>query len=208
MAKIDGDWFYKYRWWIGGGLALSIVGVVLYVNRKKVKKLGTDVVEYAQNKVWDSISDRNIDKLHPLVRDKARLLINRVEKELGIKLRAVSTLRTYAEQDELYAKGRTTGKKGEIVTKAKGGQSNHNFGTALDVVPMVNGQPDWKHKDWSGIGKIGKEIGFKWGGDWTVAKEGIVDKPHFEMQFGNTLAQLRSKYESGQRDGEYVRLVA
>jgi hypothetical protein len=205
MAKIDGDWLYKYRWWIGGGLALSVVGVVLYLNRKKVIKgvveLNKGIMEYAQNKVWDTVSERNIEKLHPKVRDKARELINRAEKELGIKLRAVSTLRTYAEQNELYAKGRTTA--GSIVTNAKGGQSNHNFGTALDVVPIENGQPNWKSKDWDKIGALGKSIGFDWGGDF----KSIVDKPHFEMQFGHTLAQLRSKYESGQRDGEYVKLA-
>lgn len=197
------DWLYKYRFIIGGGLALAIVGVVVYLNRRRIKKLGSDVMEYAENKVWDAVSERNIERLHPKVRDKAREFINRVEKELGIKLRATSTLRTYAEQDELYAQGRT--KKGGIVTNAKGGQSNHNFGTALDVVPIVNGQADWKTSadTWSKIAKVGKAVGFDWGGDW----KSIVDKPHFEMNFGNSLAQMRQKYESGQRDGDYIKLA-
>lgn len=158
-------------------------------------------MEYAQNKVWDIVSENNIEKLHPKVREKAREFINRVEKELKIKLRAVSTLRTYAEQDKLYAQGRTTA--GGIVTKAKGGQSNHNFGTALDVVPIVNGKADWKSKDWDKISVVGKSVGFDWGGDW----KGFVDKPHYEMTFGNSLAQLRKKYESGNKDGEYVKLT-
>ena len=194
---------YKNRYWIGGGITLAIIGVTLYINRKKVEKLGSDVMEYAKNKVWDLVSEGKIETLHPKVRDKARELINRVEKELGIKLRVTSGFRTYAEQDKLYAQGRTT--PGGKVTNAKGGQSNHNFGTALDVVPIVNGKADWKATadTWSKVAKIGKEIGFDWGGDW----KGLVDKPHFEMQFGNTLAQLRQKYESGQKDGEYVKLA-
>jgi peptidoglycan L-alanyl-D-glutamate endopeptidase CwlK len=194
---------YKNRYWIGGGITFAIIGVTLYINRKKVEKLGSDVMEYAQNKVWDLVSEGKINTLHPKVRDKARELINRVEKELGIKLRVTSGFRTYAEQDKLYAQGRTT--KGGIVTNAKGGQSNHNFGTAIDVVPIVNGKADWKATadTWSKVAKIGKDIGFAWGGDW----KGLVDKPHFEMQFGNTLAQLRQKYESGQKDGEYVNLT-
>ena len=192
-------WLYKNRYYVGVGVTLFIVGITALINRKKISKLGGDVV--TQNKVWDSVSENNIEKLHPKVRNKAREFINRVEKELGIKLRATSTLRTYAEQDKLYAQGRTTG--GGIVTKAKGGQSNHNFGTALDVVPIVNGSADWNSKDWDKISVIGKAVGFNWGGDW----KGFVDKPHYEMTFGNSLAQLRQKYESGQRDGEYVKLV-
>jgi hypothetical protein len=192
----------KYQYWIIGGAVVAI-GVVVYLYRKSIKKLGGDIMDYGKNKVWDSVSEANINKLHPMVRDKAREFINRVEKELGIKLRVTQTLRTYAEQDALYAKGRTA--PGGIVTNAKGGQSNHNFGTALDVVPIVNGKADWNtsNENWSNIGKIGKEVGFAWGGDW----KSFVDKPHFEMQFGNTLAELRKKYESGQKDGEYVKVT-
>ena len=197
---MNNGFLYKYKYFIGGGIALSIIGIAIYLTKKGANKSG---IMDNQNKVWDSVSERNIEKLHPKVRDKAREFINKVEKDLGIKLRATSTLRTYAEQDKLYAQGRTT--KGGIVTNAKGGQSNHNFGTALDVVPIVNGQADWKTTadTWNKIAIIGKGLGFQWGGDW----KGLVDKPHFEMQFGNTLAQLRQKYESGQRDGEYVKLT-
>ena len=200
---MNNSFINKYSYIIGGGIALAIIGIVVYINKRKIKKLGIDVMQYTQNKVWDLISERNIEKLHPKVRDKARELINRVEKELGIKLRVTSTLRTYAEQDKLYAQGRTT--KGNIVTNAKGGQSNHNFGTALDVVPIVNGQADWKTTTdtWNKIGTIGKSLGFVWGGDW----KSLVDKPHFEMTFNNSLAQMRKKYESGEIDGGYVKLT-
>ena len=52
-------------------------------------------------------------------------------------------LRTYAEQDALYAQGRTV--PGEIVTNAAAGYSWHNFGNAVDLVPedITIGQPDW-----------------------------------------------------------------
>jgi peptidoglycan L-alanyl-D-glutamate endopeptidase CwlK len=197
------DFFNKYGLYIGSGIAVSVVAIVIYLDRKKITKITENVMEYAENKVWDIVSESKINTLHPKVRDKARQLLNRVEKELGIRIRVTSGFRTYAEQNALYAQGRTT--KGGIVTNAKGGQSNHNFGTALDVVPIVNGKADWKttSETWGKIAKIGKELGFAWGGDW----KGLVDKPHFEMQFGNTLAQLRQKYESGQKDGEYVKLT-
>lgn len=187
---------------------LSVTAVTLIIIYRKILKekvmegyeLGKDIMEYAQNKVWDAISEKKIQTLHPKIRDKARELINMAEKE-GIKLRVTSGFRTWAEQDELYAQGRT--KAGGIVTNARGGQSNHNYGTAFDVVPIENGKADWNSKRWNEIGALGKKIGFKWGGDWT----GLVDKPHFEMTFGNSLAQLKKKYLDGDRDGEYVRLA-
>ena len=43
-------------------------------------------------------------------------------------------MRTMEEQAALYAKGRTT--EGKIVTKAKAGQSFHNYGLAFDWVPI------------------------------------------------------------------------
>jgi peptidoglycan L-alanyl-D-glutamate endopeptidase CwlK len=145
---------------------------------------------FKKGKKMDSKTEAKINTLHPKIRDKARQLIIKAKNE-GIDLIITSGFRTYAEQNELYKQGRT--KKGGIVTNAKGGQSNHNFGLAFDVVPVVNGKLDWYSKDWKKIAVIGKSLGFKWGGDWTSIK----DFPHFEMMFGNTLAQLRNKIKTG-----------
>ena len=177
----------KYKW-------LILIGGVflIFIKRKSI-------TEYTQEKVWDLVSETRIFTLHPKVRDKAREFINKAEKQ-NIKLRVSSAYRTHAEQNDLYAQGRT--KAGKIVTYAKGGQSFHNFGTAIDVVPIVNGKADW-NTDWNKIATIGKSVGFAWGGDWTSIK----DKPHFEMNFGNTLAQLQSKYNSGQLSGGFVQLA-
>lgn len=138
--------------------------------------------------ISDAVSQSKINNLHPKIRPYAQQLINEAYRQ-GIKLRITSGTRSYAEQAALYAKGRTA--PGPIVTNAKPGYSFHNFGLALDVVPMVNGKPAWNYSDWAKIGSIGKSIGFSWGGDWTSFK----DKPHFEMSFGNSLAMLRSKYD-------------
>ena len=79
-------------------------------------------------------NEKKVEKLHPKIRCSVRDFINDSERELGIKLIIVQGLRTYEEQNKLYAKGRTA--SGSIVTKAKGGQSNHNFGVAIDVFPL------------------------------------------------------------------------
>jgi peptidoglycan LD-endopeptidase CwlK len=64
--------------------------------------------------------------------------------EAGIELLIYCTLRPTWEQADLYALGRT--KPGKIVTFAKPGSSAHNYGLALDFVPMIAGRPQWSNK--------------------------------------------------------------
>ena len=108
----------------------------------------------------------------------------------GITLKVTDGFRTVAEQDDLYAQGRT--KPGNRVTNAKGGDSNHNFGLAIDVVPMVaNGKgklvPDWESTNFPLIGRIGQSVGLEWGGGWTK----LVDMPHFQNLKGQNLKELK-----------------
>lgn len=83
---------------------------------------------------YDDRTERNIATLHPKAQEKARAFMAKAVpamQMLGYTVRIISGLRTYAEQEELYAQGRT--KPGLIVTNARGGFSNHNFGIAFDV---------------------------------------------------------------------------
>ncbi|ELP1878973.1 M15 family metallopeptidase [Vibrio vulnificus] len=134
-------------------------------------------------KTWDVITDNRIATLHSYVRSPAAAFINAVEEELGIALRITQALRTVEEQDKLYAKGRTT--EGKIVTNVKGGYSYHNYGLAIDVVEIKDRKVNW-NPDWNAIGKIGVSYGFEWGGNW----KSFVDKPHFQMTFGLSIADL------------------
>lgn len=110
----------------------------------------------------------------------------------GVGIRLTQGLRTIAEQNDLYAQGRT--KPGPIVTNARGGYSYHNFSLAIDFV-LLKGLYDMKYDgdsdgiaDWFEVVTIARELGFEWGGDWKSFK----DYPHFEMNFGLTTAQLRA----------------
>lgn len=140
---------------------------------------------------WDKITDQRIATLHPSVRQLATDFINAVEDELGIRLRVTQALRTIADQEALFAQGRTT--PGKIVTNARGGSSFHNYGLAWDVVEIKAGVANW-NPDWKKISAIASRMGIEWGGNF----KSIVDKPHFQKTFGNTVAQLRARLKAGE----------
>lgn len=134
--------------------------------------------------------------LHPVVLAAATVLIERCYVR-GVPILITQGLRTIAEQDALYAQGRT--KPGSIVTNAKGGYSYHNFGLAVDFALLLpNGSSvSWDMnrdyngnniKDWIEVVEEAEKLGFEWGGDWITFK----DYPHFQMVFGLTLTQLRA----------------
>jgi peptidoglycan L-alanyl-D-glutamate endopeptidase CwlK len=125
-----------------------------------------------------------IAQLLPLVGRQAQKLVDRCKKELGIDILITQAYRSIKEQDALYAQGRTNMKLPKV-TNAKGGQSYHNFRVAFDVCPISGGKLLWNY-DFKKIGKIGKELGFFWGGDWKNFK----DMPHFEMTFGYTYSDF------------------
>jgi peptidoglycan L-alanyl-D-glutamate endopeptidase CwlK len=88
----------------------------------------------------------------------------------GIEIRVIQGLRTTSQQDALYAQGRTL--PGKVVTNARGGQSSHNFGLAVDVVPGVAGlatwTPQWSARAPEFVAMVTalKRQGLAWGGDW------------------------------------------
>lgn len=67
--------------------------------------------------------------LHPIVKQNADAL-KAAAANKGITVVITEGFRSFKEQDELYKQGRT--KKGNIVTYARGGESYHNYGLAID----------------------------------------------------------------------------
>jgi len=157
------------------------------------------------NDIWDPVTINRIGNLHPAIIGPTIEFILDAQSR-GIYLRITSGYRSFADQNALFAQGRTT--PGAIVTNARGGQSWHNFGLAIDVVEVRNGDPSsqdnilWVNDRWDEIGAIGRSHGFAWGGDWT----GFVDRPHFEMTFGLTLAEMRDRLSRGFTRNGFVRL--
>lgn len=148
-------------------------------------------------KPLNELLKRNQEKLvglHPVVQEKATELIKRAYKR-NVELAITEGYRSFAEQQRLYNKGRTT--SGSIVTNAKPGESYHNYGLAVDIaLYKPNGyQLVWDvqrdldqdgRSDWLEVVDEAKALGFKWGGDWRTFK----DYPHFEYTFGLSIRDL------------------
>lgn len=157
-----------------------------------------------------------IELLHPKLRKEARQIYDDICKALSGRAicRFSYTLRTFKEQDELYALGRT--KPGKIVTKAPKGKSFHNYGMAIDIVLLWdkdgNGTYEtavWdvktdydndKKSDWMEVVDIFRSYGWIWGGDWNnnlrSDDEKFLDYPHFQKTLGMSIHQCYNLYMS------------
>ncbi|HAO6193663.1 TPA: M15 family metallopeptidase [Listeria monocytogenes] len=120
----------------------------------------------------------NVSGMNKSVADKTRNVIKKMAKK-GIYLCVAQGYRSSAEQNALYAQGRT--KPGAVVTNAKGGQSNHNYGVAVDLCLYTSDGKNviWESTTsrWKTVVSAMKAEGFEWGGDWKSFK----DYPHFEL---------------------------
>lgn len=140
---------------------------------------------------FDARTESNINTLLPAAQEKAREFMAACI-EAGISLKIICGTRTYDEQNELYAHGRT--KDGPIVTKARGGYSWHNFGIAWDIGIFDGIRYIEESPLYAKAGEIGKRLGIEWGGDWTS----IQDEPHFQLKIGLTLAECRERVIKGE----------
>ena len=165
---------------IGIFVATLIIAKLIFKNKNMPETI---------EKTWDAKTDAKIQTLHPILRAKAAQFINAVEKKLGKRLKITDGLRTFAEQDALYAKGRTT--SGSKVTNAKGGQSYHNYGLAFDCYFTKDGKVDFSKPINAEVAKVGQELGLEWGGVWKSLK----DFPHFQLTKG-TISQLYAIYKT------------
>lgn len=163
----------------------------------------------------DQVTLQRIQQLHPKLINEANQIYNEISTILTGKAmcRFAYTIRTFAEQAELYAQGRTKlfdaqGRKLGVVTKAAAGKSMHNYGLAVDIVLVKDADGNgtfetasWEDTvdfdkdgkaDWLEIVAVFKKYGWSWGGDWSSFK----DKPHFEKSFGYNISQLLTKYNN------------
>lgn len=157
----------------------------------------------------DSKTLERIKLVHPSVLNEVNDIYEQICKALTGRAicRFAYTLRTFAEQDALFAQGRTDKTK-PVVTNARGGQSAHNYGFAIDIVLLKdkdgNGSfetASWETdvdfdgdgvSDWIEVVRIFKMHGWEWGGDWK-----FTDKPHFQ-KLPFSIAECLRRYNAWQ----------
>lgn len=146
----------------------------------------------------DSISQARLQSVLPELADKIAQMATILEDEFAF--RVTQALRTWDEQATLYAQGRTA--PGKVVTNAKPGYSYHNFGMAVDLVPMIDLTPDWNtsHPVWQRLIQVGESVGLVSGSRWRT----FPDWPHFQLT--GSLPEspddaVRNAYVSGGMNG-------
>lgn len=197
--------------------------VVLFGSNIKIRFVTKKVPDPANAKIFiihwsniifyfmrDAVSIQRVRDLHPKVSIEVAQTIGEIEAMWPPKvaIRIVQGLRTIEEQNNLYALGRTkvnpdgkSAKKplGNIVTKAKGGSSYHNFGLAFDFALLfdLDGNGTYETLSWDEDNPYWKQVvqafelkGWFWGGQFSSFK----DYPHLQKTFGFNWRELLVKY--------------
>ncbi|MDM7980178.1 MAG: M15 family metallopeptidase [Rhizobium sp.] len=116
----------------------------------------------------------------PILLELERKVVKRFKK-LGIPMFSVYVMRSRAEQAELFARKKT---------KAKPGESPHQYGLAFDIIHGVKGYEltdrQWllvKHIVFETAQSLGVKL--RWGGDWdgdgNIYDNQLFDPAHFEI---------------------------
>lgn len=123
--------------------------------------------------------------VHP---DLAKVIFDSYDSaaSLGLPYIVVQGVRTQAQQDALYAQGRTT--PGNIVTWTR--ESNHLTGHAVDLCIVLNGKAVWNNVDkYIRLSKVILDTAKKlnipivWGGTFVSTRTGLPlpDYGHIEL---------------------------
>lgn len=132
----------------------------------------------------DPVSLAKIKAVHPALGTRVVLLVSDFEETVPTDTLVVAqALRSWAEQQSLWAKGRDANGKvidsGAIVTNAPPGYSWHEYGLAVDLVPesLLNDSTwDPASKLWTILTQLAQARGLACGSCW-VHK----DLPHVQL---------------------------
>lgn len=150
--------------------------------------LSTDLID--KQGAFDERSERNILSLRLAVQKEARTFMSALKAD-NFNVKIISGTRSYAEQNRLYAQGRT--RKGNIVTHAEGGESNHNFGLAWDIA-LFNDDGSYipGGKIYTRASEVGLTDKLEWGGVWKMR-----DLAHYQLKSKQKLVSIRQSFEQG-----------
>lgn len=150
-------------------------------------------------------------KMYPPFVAKLRKLLEACAERGAIYV-PTSGIRTYEEQDVLYARGRTAPPigAGHVVTKARGGYSPHNFNVAADCtrhkLAEYHGKlsPDYRDSAYDVLAEEAAKLKLEPGLRWQ-----FKDAPHVQLPLkahGISWAMMREWYESGGIDRVFKEL--
>lgn len=155
------------------------------------------------------ISQQRISLLYPPLRPTAFRVCQDVYRLTGRAVNVVQGIRSFDEQFKIYSEGRELVDgvwkvidAGKVISNARPGLSWHCYGLAFDVA--------WAGEDpylsqvcaanraalWNMYGKIGKQWGLTWGGDFHLIN-GVNDLPHLESTYGLRIEQALELYDHG-----------
>lgn len=140
--------------------------------------------------VFDAQTELHLYTILPGAQTLVRKLMTRL-LAAGLDIKVVQGSRTYREQDAIFAQGRTL--PGSIVTNARGGQSKHNAGIAVDIGIFEAGRYLTDSPLYSIAGAVAASIpGLEWGGNWPTP-----DLPHHQVATSLLWRQLQVAFEAG-----------
>lgn len=163
------------------------------------------------DKQHDLLGRIDTSQLYPPFLERINTMLNACAMR-GALYVATCGNRDWASQDALYARGRTAPPLGDghIVTKARGGQSAHNFEGAIDfarhrgVAYAGKLDPDYADAAYEILAeeaeRVGLESGLRWPGNFK-------DSPHVQLpvkKWGLAWSQLAAIYRSGGRAALYA----
>lgn len=154
---------------------------------------------------------RSLNLLYPPFRDLVEHGL-KLARLTGLQVHVFESYRTFDRQEDLYAQGRTT--EGRVVTRARPGESWHNYGLAVDLVfdgSAASGiQWSWdgdhvgdRAGDYARLGAIMTSTGINWLG---AAGSSFFETPHFEKNWGLSLPIARELHRVGGLPAVWIEL--
>jgi peptidoglycan L-alanyl-D-glutamate endopeptidase CwlK len=142
---------------------------------------------------FDRRTEQKISSLSIQAQREARAFMRRA-LSWGVNVKIISGTRTYHEQNQLFRQGRY-GNPGPVVTRARGGQSHHNFGIAWDIgIFRRDGSYSTSQSDYDAVAEYATGS-LVWGGSW----RSFPDSPHYQLRTAHTqIAWVRTRFEQGE----------
>ncbi|MCC6623279.1 MAG: LysM peptidoglycan-binding domain-containing protein [Deltaproteobacteria bacterium] len=129
--------------------------------------------------------------LHPTFADSVKKVAS-IARGKGLDVFVAQGMRTIAEQNALYAQGRT--KKGPVVTWVRGGSSYHNYGLGADFA-FHGGQPYSEKHDWKGLVASVREAGLVSGASYGDRPHANLDIPMKSLQAWHKKGGMRHVWD-------------